>query len=243
MRRIAALCLAGVLEVCLLGGCAVPDGNLTVQPLDEPEFRTMTTLLRPQLTRQGLLTEDGAWYEPVLSLAGMGLGSTGHAGAILFERLSPAFRFPGLAQELLPGSFRSMVTSEARVSVAAHSFTVLQGMDKVHVSLLALTDWTRDGRDDWLLLCRIEPQNQQGTRRDYYLLVDDPAASVLKPRVLAIRDCVSGRCRVVETADDPGLAPESPAVELMQGQQTITQPPASAPAEARRGPTQTRLTQ
>ena len=214
-----------------------------MQPLDKPEFRAMTTLLRPQLTRQGLLTEDGAWYEPVLSLAGMGLGSTGRAGGILFERLSPAFRFPGLEQDLLPGSFRSMVTREARVSVTAHAFTVRQGVDKVHVSLLALTDWTRDGRDDWLILCRIEPQNQQGTRRDYDLLVDDPDAPILRPRVLAIRDCVSGRCRVVETADDPVLAPESPAVELMQGQQTITQPPASAPAGTGQGPTQTRLTQ
>ncbi|MCH5276516.1 MAG: motor neuron and pancreas homeobox protein 1 [Desulfovibrionaceae bacterium] len=238
MRRIAVLCLA-----CLLSGCVTPAGNLTVQALDKPEFRTMTSVLRPQLTRHGLLTEDGAWYEPVLSLAGLGLGSTAHAGATLFERLSPAFRFPGLAQDLLPGSFRGMVTGEAGVSVTAHAFTVLQGVDKVHVSLLALTDWTRDGRDDWLLLCRIEPQNQPGTRRDYYLLVDDPAAPVLKPRVLAIRDCVSGRCRIVETADDPGLAPESPAMELMQGQQTITQPPASAPAELRQGPTQTRLTQ
>lgn len=243
MRRIAVLCLAGLLGACLLGGCFAPAGNLTVQALDEPEFRTMTTLLRPRLTSHGLLTEDGAWYEPVLSLAGMGLGSTRHAGAILFERLSPAFRFPDLTQDLLPGSFQGMVTREAKVSVTAHSFTVLQGVDKVHVSLLALTDWTRDGRDDWLVLCRIEPQHQQGTRRDYYLLVDDPGAPVLKPRVLAIRDCVSGRCRVVETADDPGLAPESPAVELMQGQQTVTRPPSSAPAEEKHGPEQTRLTQ
>lgn len=243
MRRIAALCLAGLLGGCLLGGCAAPAGNLTVQPLDKPEFRTMTSLLRPQLIRHGLLTEDGAWYEPVLSLADLGLGSTRHAGKILFERLSPAFRFPGSAQDLLPGSFLGMVTGEARVNVTAHSFTVLQGVDKVHVSLLALTDWTRDGRDDWLLLCRVEPQNQQGTRRDYYLLVDDPSASVLEPRVLAIRDCVSGRCRVVETADDPALAPESPAVEFLQGQQAVTQPPASGPAEVQRGPAQTRLTQ
>ena len=71
MRSIAVLCLA-----CLLGGCFTPAGNLTVQPLDEPEFRTMAAALRPQLTGHGLLTDDGAWYAPVLSLAGMGFGST-----------------------------------------------------------------------------------------------------------------------------------------------------------------------
>ena len=57
MRSIAVLCLA-----CLLGGCFTPAGNLTVQPLDEPEFRTMAAALRPQLTGHGLLTDDGAWY-------------------------------------------------------------------------------------------------------------------------------------------------------------------------------------
>ena len=57
MRSIAVLCLT-----CLLGGCFTPAGNLTVQPLDEPEFRTMAAALRPQLTGHGLLTDDGAWY-------------------------------------------------------------------------------------------------------------------------------------------------------------------------------------
>lgn len=237
MRSIAVLCLA-----CLLGGCFTPAGNLTVQPLDEHEFRTMAAALRPQLTGHGLLTDDGAWYAPVLSLAGMGFGSTKHAGTVLLDRLSPAFRFPGLDTALLPESFRGMLTDGAQVTVTDHSFTILQGVDKLYVSLLALTDWNRDGRDDWLVLCRVEPQNQTDTRRDYYLLVDDPTAPVLTPKVLAVRDCVNGRCRVVATADAPGLTPDSPAVELMQGQQNVTQPPTSAPAETKRGPAQTRLT-
>ena len=152
MRSIAVLCLA-----CLLGGCFTPAGNLTVQPLDEPEFRTMAAALRPQLTGHGLLTDDGAWYAPVLSLTGMGFGSTKHAGTVLLDRLSPAFRFPGLDTALLPESFRGMLTDGAQVTVTDHSFTILQGVDKLYVSLLALTDWNRDGRDDWLVLCRVEP--------------------------------------------------------------------------------------
>lgn len=237
MRLLCVLCLVG-----LLGGCFTPAGNLTVQPLDEPEFRTMTATLRPQLIRKGLVTEDGGWYAPVLSLAGLGLGSTRNAGARLLDRLSPAFRFPGSDPALLSPSFRSMLTDEARVTVADHSFTVLQGVDRLYVSLLALTDWNHDGRDDWLVLCRVEPQNQTGTLRDYYLIISDPAASVLVPRVLAVRDCVNGRCRVVETADDPGLAPESPAVELTQGQQNVTRPPSTAvPPAAPTGPVQTPL--
>lgn len=237
MRTVAVLCL-----VCLLGGCFTPAGNLTVQPLDEPEFRTMAAVLRPQMTRHGLLTDDGAWYAPVLSLAGMGFGASGHAGSILLDRLSPAFRFPGSDTSLLPGSFRGMLTDEARVTVTDHSFTVLQGVDKLYVSLLALTDWNRDGRKDWLVLCRVEPLNRTDTRRDYYLLIDNPAASVLTPKVLAVRDCVNGRCRVVDTADAPGLAPDSPAVELMQGQQDVTRPPTPAPVEDKGGPARTRLT-
>ena len=47
---------------------------------------------------------------------------------------------------------------------------------------------------------------------------------------------------IAEAADAPGLTPDSPAVELMQGQQNVTQPPTSAPAETKRGPAQTRLT-
>lgn len=238
MRMPAVLCLA-----CLLGGCVTPAGNLTVQPVDEFEFRTMTSSLRPQLTRKGLLTDDGAWYSPVLSLAGLGLGPTKNAGTVLLDRLSPAFRFPGADPSLLPASFRGMVTDEATVTVTDHAFTVLQGVDKLYVSLLAVTDWTHDGRDDWLVLCRVEPQHQKDTRRDYYLLIADPSAPVLTPRVLAVRDCVNGRCRVVETADDPDLAPDSPAVELLQGQQAVTQPPAAAPAKTAAGPTQTPLAQ
>lgn len=238
MRVFVVLCVAG-----LMGGCVTPAGNLTVQPLDKPEFRAMTAALRPQLIRKGLLTDDGAWYAPVLSRAGMGFGPAKNAGAVLLDRLSPAFRFPGAAPSLPFASFRDMLTDEATVTVTGHAFTVLQGVDRLHVSLLALTDWNRDGRDDWLVLCRVEPRNQKDTRRDYYLLIADPAAPVLVPQVLAVRDCVNGRCRVVETADAPGLAPDSPAVELMQGQQAVTQPPSDAPAESPDGPVQTPLAQ
>lgn len=231
MRALCVLCL-----VCLLGGCVKPADNLTVQPLDGPEFRAMAVTLRPQLTRKGVLDEEGAWYTPLISLAGMGFGNVKNAGQTLLDRLSPAFRFPGADPGLLPPTFRGMLTEQAKVTVAKHAFTVEQGLDRVYVSLLALTDWNQDGTDDWLVLCRVEPQSSPGNNRDYYLVLTDLHPAILTPRVLAVRDCVGGRCRVVETASDPALTPDSPAVELMQGQQDVTQPPSNVPGKTSRPP-------
>lgn len=231
MRLSSLLCLS---MLCLASGCFKPAENLTVKPMDEREFRAMAVDLRPQLTQKGVLDRNGAWYSPVFSLAGLGFSPAKSAGSTLLDRLSPAFRFPGSDPALLPSTFRAMLTDEARVTVTDHAFTVEQGLDRLHVSLLALTDWNRDGRDDWLLLCRVEPQSTPGRRRDYYLVLTDLTRDVLVPQVLAVRDCVDGRCRMVDNPADPGLAPDSPAVELMQGQQTVTRPPESGPAAAPR---------
>lgn len=230
MRAVCLVCLA-----CLLGGCLKPAGNLTVQAVDEPEFRAMTVALRPQLEQKGILDGEGAWYSSLISLAGMGFGGVKNAGQTLLDRLSPAFRFPGTDPTLLPSTFRGMLTEQAGVTVTKHSFTVEQGLDRLYVSLLALADWDQDGKDDWLALCRVEPQSSPGNRRDYYLVITDLTPPVLTPRVLAVRDCADGRCRVVETASDPSLTPDSPAVELMQGQQNVTQPPRK-PGEASPSP-------
>lgn len=220
---VGAVCCAGLLG--LTGGCFRPAGNITVEPLDHEEFRVMRTVLRPQLERRGILDADGAWYSPLVSLTALGWGDARNAGEVLLQRLSPAFRFPGTDPSRLPASFQAMLSEDAEVTVSSTAFSVSQGLDRIGVSLIAEADWNRDGRKDWLVLCRIEPQGTPGGRRDYYLAVTDFSRPVLTPEVIAIRDCVGGRCEIVATAADPGLVPDLPVMEMLQGQQIVTRPP------------------
>lgn len=218
-------CVMLLCVACLSGGCFQPSNSLLVKPLNDAEFRMMTQVIRPQLVQKGILDAEGAWYSPRVSFGRFGSRDVDNAGEILLQRLSPAFRFPGMDPAQLPATFRGLLTDEARVAVSDHSFTVNQGMDRIFVAVVAVTDWNRDGTQDWLVLCRIEPLSTPGAQRDYYLVLTDLNQPVLMAQVLAVRDCLNKRCQVFTSPSDSGLIEDTPAIELMQGQESVTHPP------------------
>ena len=215
--------LAGLTAFLLfLGACgASVSGTLVVEPLDRAEFSGMVQVLRPQLIQKGILDGSGAWRSPVFSLGRLGIGGVKNGGDTLLRRLSPAFRFPGLSPDQLPATFQGLLTPEAGVERTDTSFTVRQGLDRIDVEIIALTDWNRDGRTDWILLCRIRPQQDRddpaGPRRDYYLALTDLASPVLLPQLLAIRDSRDNISQIFFSPDEEGLLVDSPAVELLEG--------------------------
>jgi hypothetical protein len=202
-----------------------------VDPLDRDEFNGMVRVLRPQLIQAGILDESGAWRSPAFSLSRLGFGGVRNGGETLLLRLSPAFRFPGLNPDQLPATFQGLLTPEARVDLTDTSFTILQGLDRIDTAIIALTDWNRDGTTDWILLCSIRPQSDRadssGPRRDYYLVLTDRAGPVFFPRLLAIRDSRDNVSQIFFSPDEEGLLVDSPAVELLEGQAAVTEPPAS----------------
>lgn len=203
-----------------LNGCVASSISATVEPVNDDEFRAMIKVLRPQMKKQGVIDAEGAWYSPMF-----GSSVPTDAGQVLLTRLSPAFRFPGMKAELLPSNFKGMLAASAEIKVSESSFSVKQGLDKIFVGLLAVTDWNHDGKNDWLVLCRIEPQSTPGGKREYYLAVTDLEKPIFVPQVIAIRDCVFGRCQVLGTVEEPGLVQDSAAAEIQQGQEAVTQAP------------------
>lgn len=211
-----------------LSGCVPSSGSMMVEPVNDNEFRAMIKLLKPQMKKQGVIDAEGAWYSPMFMSS-----VPKDAGQTLLTRLSPAFRFPGMKAEQLPASFKGMIAASAELKVSDSSFSVKQGLDKIFVGLLAVTDWNRDGKDDWLVLCRIEPQSTPGGKREYYLVVTDLDKPIFMPQLIAIQDCVFGRCQVIGV-DDPGLVQDSAAAEIQQGQEAVTQAPKEPVTQAPR---------
>lgn len=217
-----------LLAVSVVPACVRPEAMVPVEPIQVQEFETMTGLLRPKLQQKGLLDAEGAWYSPLISFAQMGIGEASNAGEVLLNRLSPAFRFPTLDPEQLPRTFKAMLVQNAQVTLKPSEFTVHQGLDTVYVALLALTDWNRDGKTDWVVLCRITPDLAPQARRDYYVVITDFDSPVLKPEVIAVHDCRDAICRPVGNdgiSPIPGLIQDSPVVELLQGQEAVVQAP------------------
>lgn len=210
--------------VCLLlASCVGPADVKTVQAVNEPEFLRLIKTLQPMMMENKVLDQNGAWYSPRITAS----GGWNNAGQILLDRMSPAFRFPDMADAQLPASFRSMFTPEARIAVDSYAFTALQGSDSIYVSLLAVLDWNMDDRDDWLVLCRVTPSAVPETSRDYYLLVTNPEAPVLLPHVLAIKDCWNNICEIFDSAGPSKLFHDGNSLELMPGDTSVTMPPSS----------------
>ncbi len=121
-------------------------------------------------------------------------------------------------------------------------FALGQGMDVISVSLTAVTDWNGDGVNDWLVTCTVTPLFGSGPR-EYYLAVENVAPTgVLKPTLLAIRDCANNECTVLVgkarskvLGFDPDRSTDkapSNFVESQPGQQIVMPPHAPAPAGA-----------
>lgn len=224
------LCLPLLL---LASACVNPEGVLTVKPVNEPEMSALFKHLRPVMRANGVVDQEGAWYTSRLAVSSVG----DDVGARLLNRLSPAFRFPDMPAQQLPRVFKDMFTPEARIAVNAHSFTAMQGTDRIHVALLALLDWDRNGEDDWLVLCRIVPTTLQGSSRDYYLLITAPEAPVLNPRVLGLRDCRNNICEVYDSAGKSRMFDDINSLDYMPGDIVVTSPPV-APEKKNSGPVQ-----
>ena len=119
-------------------------------------------------------------------------------------------------------TFRSMLTPDARVKTADNKATIEQGMNRVSLELVAVTDWNNDGVDDWLIVCRTGYSDTPRRFREYYLVVIDLQKPVLKPYVLMVLDHVYNRVTVRNDASGGELV-ESNVMEFLQGQSTMTE--------------------
>ncbi len=209
----ACLVLAAV---CVLAGCAPRDCRM-VDALNGGQFVAMSRAMRPVMLKKNMVDENGDWYSPMFS------SRPADAGKTLVDRLSPAFRFPG-SRVPVPPTFRAMLTPEAKVRYEDGKATIEQGMNRVILELVAVTDWNNDGTDDWLVLCRTGYSDTPQRYRDYYLVVIDLTKPVLEPYVLMVLDHVYGKVTVRNDASSGELV-ESTAVEFLQGQATMTQAP------------------
>lgn len=211
-------CLALAACLSLSAGCAPQDCRM-VEALNGGQFVAMSRAMRPVMLKKNMVDKNGDWYSPLFS------SRPSDAGKTLVDRLSPAFRFPD-ASVAVPPTFRAMLTPDARVKLEDNKATIEQGMNRVLLELVAVTDWNNDGRDDWLVLCRSGYSDAPRRFREYYLVITDLRTPVLKPFVLMVLDHVYNRVTVRNNASGGELV-ESPAVEFLQGQTTMTQAPDS----------------
>lgn len=217
MNKVYA-CLALLAGCSLFSGCAPRDSRL-VDAVNGGQFVAMSRAMRPVMLKKNMVDERGDWYAPLFS------SRPKDAGRILVDRLSPAFRFPN-SRVPLPPTFRAMLTSDAKVTLEDSRATIEQGMNRVVLELVAVTDWNNDGKDDWLVLCRTGYSDAPRKFREYYLVVIDVEAPVLKPYVLMVTEHVYNKVTVLSDASAGELA-ESSAAEFIQGQATVTQAPDS----------------
>ena len=224
--RPVALCILAV--VFCLSGCT----GKQVRVSSETEFFVMARRLAPVLRDRGVIDEQGAYLQPLFGSASL----PPQFGEYLFRRLSPAFRFQ-VDPSLLPATFAASRTPGDSVEIRPDGFVLEQGLDRVTVTLLAETDWNDDELPDWLLLCRVK--SVQGTGlRDYYLVVYKTDAPILRPRLIAVYDCLSRTCNLFVTPaapgkkkDAPAYDPELPVVDVEAGQRDITLPPGTPPPD------------
>lgn len=219
--RVFLYALACGLTVAALAGCS---GKM-VSVVDEAGFQSMARHFGPALQSQQILDSDGAWLEPLVSVFD---GVPDDAGERLFRHLSPAFRFREADATSAPATFVASRAEGDELTVLSHGFALVQGMRQVSVSLLGLSDWNGDGTDDWFVRCSVRAlQSARGEdERDYYLVITDPEAAIMRPQVIGVFDCRNRRC--VAYANGRDCPPESAVVELLAGQRTVTVPPAKA---------------
>lgn len=210
--RCACLALAACLS--LAAGCA-PQNSRLVEALDGGQFVAMSRAMRPVMLKKNIVDSNGDWYSPMFP------SRPADAGKTLVDRLSPAFRFPG-ARMPETATFRSMLTTDAKVKLEDNKATIEQGMNRVTLELVAVTDWNNDGVEDWLVLCRTGYSDTPRRFREYYLVVIDLKTPVLKPYVLMVLDHVYNRVTVRNDATGGELV-ESNVVEFLQGQSTMTE--------------------
>lgn len=211
-KRYACLALAACLS--LAAGCA-PQNSRMVEALDGGQFVAMSRAMRPVMLKKNIVDDKGDWYSPMFS------SRPADAGKTLVDRLSPAFRFPGSHLAVAP-TFRAMLTPDARVKYQDNKAVIEQGMNRVSLELVAVTDWNNDGVDDWLVNCRTGYTDTPQRFREYYLVIINLTTPVLKPYVLMVLDHVYSRVTVRNDASGGELV-ETNVMEFLQGQSTMTE--------------------
>lgn len=200
----------------MLAACA-PGGMRMVDAVDGNAFTTMSRAMHGEMLRRNLVDSRGSWYSPVFSFGPF------RAGEKLVDRLSPRFRFPR-AGVAVPDTFRGMMGEDARLVLRGPVAVIEQGISRVELRLLAVADWNGDGKDDWLVRCRVGTATEPKKYRDYYLAVLDRKRPVWEPKLLMVLDHVYGR--VIPVGDPSrGALAESLSTDYLQGQSTILEAP------------------
>ena len=208
--------LLTVLFCSMLAACA-PQKMRMVDAKDDVAFVTMYRAMKPAMLERHLVDEAGNWYVPLVA------SGPDDAGLRLVDRLSPRFCSAEL-NEAGARSFREMLMPHDKVTVGPVSATLRMQSHTVRLQLTAVTDWSGDGKDDWLVTCRTAKNSAPEEPREYFLLITDTEAAELQPYVLMERQHRDGYAVVrSDNSLSNYLAPA--LVEIEQGEAAVTQAP------------------
>ena len=196
-----------------------------VHVVQERRFTIMCAQLRPEMQRRSLLDDQGAYLSsPLLAF----MLKKGY-GEMLFQHLSPSFRYSADNPMAAPKTFAENAASRHDVQIHDYGFTLKQGLDTVNVDLIAQSDWEGAGRKEWLLSCNVMFGGAPASRTYYLALQDLVAEDVLRARTLAVFECVGYDCELyLPGMGTSSYAPESPVIEFIAGQREVTSPPAKS---------------
>lgn len=234
-RGLAAL-VPLLLLLALASGCALQP----VEVVRPDSFRNYAIYLRDEMVRRNILDAEGNYMEA--AIRDNREYRPASYGEELYHRLSTRFRSAEARNGLAGETFADSAAPDDNVRIGRVGFALGQGMDVISVSLTAITDWNGDGVNDWLVTCTVTPLFGTGPR-EYYMAVENVAPTgVLKPTLLAIRDCANNECTVLvgkartkALGFDPDRSTDrapSNFVESQPGQQIVVPPNAPAPAGA-----------
>lgn len=221
--RLCAQCLLVFLFCISASACALRP----VRVIQEPQFNAMCRRLKTEMTRRSLLDAEGNYLAGLLPSPAL----RGDYGRILFERLSPSFRYGGQAPATAPKTFLESAASMKEVRIREYGFSMKQGLDTVDVDMLALADWEGGGGGDWLISCRVLSGGAP-LSRTYYAAIAEPAdEGILTARAVALYECGIFDCTLYT---DGSYLPETPVLEFLPGQRPVTTPPAAAVKQSRK---------
>ena len=209
-RLIAVFC------AFLLAACA-PQGLRLVDTKDDASFATMYRAMKPAMLQKKMVANDGSWYTPIID------SGPDDAGLRLVDALSPKF-LGAEWNDPTTKVFRDILSPWDKLSVGPYSATLRMSRHSIKLQLTAVTDWNEDGKDDWLVTCRVTQENEMQEVREYFLLIADTEASILHAHVLMERQHIYGRVRVLhDNSRFNILAPV--LVEIEQGETDVTVAP------------------
>ena len=215
-RYFAALFLA-----LSCAGCLGIGAQRAMTVYDQDNMRKMMLLLKNEMHERGIVSPEGTYYSPIFA------ASVKNAGKTLFQKLSPAFRFPDADPSSLPLTFENFTLPSAVLAFDKTKFTLEQGLETAQCCVLAETDWNGDGTKDWLAVFRISRKNPRSAKtasREFFLAIPRSNASVLNAEVLAVTDTEGSRratFKSVAEAEQAGIFRDTPAVDAVQGQQIV----------------------